>query len=99
MPGDIGRYQIDYIMVRQRYWNSVKSSWSYPGADVNSDHNFVAMRVNVKLKKVKKDRRQEKRAMDKLKTNEEALRKSIEERMKCEPGATVEKRWKELKEE
>ena len=98
MPGDIGRYQIDYIMVRQRYRNSVKSSWSYPGADVNSDHNLVAMRINIKLKKVKKGRRQEKWAMDKLKTNEEALRKSIEERVKCEPGATVEKRWKGLKE-
>src|SRR5437870_5980906 len=56
------------------------------------------MRINVKLKKAKKGRRPEKWAMDKLKTNEEALRKSIEERVKCEPGATVEKRWKGLKE-
>src|SRR6476469_8743377 len=32
-PGDLRRYQIDYILVRQRYRNSVKSSWSYPGAD------------------------------------------------------------------
>src|SRR3989454_8674132 len=56
------------------------------------------MRINIKLKKVKKGRRQEKWAMDKLKTNEEALRKSIEERVTCEPGATVEKRWKGLKE-
>ena len=71
-------------MERQRYRNSVKSSWSYPGADVNSDHNLVAMRINIKLKKVKKGRRQEKWAMDKLKTNEEALRKSIEERVRMD---------------
>ena len=49
-PGDTGRYQIDYIMVKQRYRNSVKSSWSYPGADVDSDHNLISMRVQVRLK-------------------------------------------------
>ena len=43
--GDLRRYQIDYILVRQRYRNCVKSSWSYPGADVDSDHNLVAMRL------------------------------------------------------
>ena len=48
-PGDLRRYQIDYILVRQRYSNSVKSSWSYPGADVDSDHNLVAMRLKLKL--------------------------------------------------
>src|SRR3990170_4212832 len=53
-PGDTGRYQIDYIMVKQRYRNSLKSSWSYPGADVDSDHNLVAMRVQVRLKRIKK---------------------------------------------
>jgi len=26
MPGDTGRYQLDYILVRQRYGNSVKNS-------------------------------------------------------------------------
>src|SRR6476469_1183593 len=36
-PGDLRKYQIDYIHIRQRYQNSVKSSWSYPGADVNPD--------------------------------------------------------------
>ena len=28
------RFQIDYILVRQRYRNGVKCSRSYPGADV-----------------------------------------------------------------
>ena len=46
-PGDRRRFKIDYILVKHRYINSVKSSWSYPGADVNSDRNLVAMRVNV----------------------------------------------------
>src|SRR6476469_5382073 len=39
-PGDFRRYRIDYILVRQRYRNNVKSSWSYPGADVDSDQYF-----------------------------------------------------------
>src|SRR6476619_4000998 len=46
------KIQINYILVRQRYRNSVKSSCSYPGADVDSDHNLVAMRLKLKLKKI-----------------------------------------------
>jgi len=33
-PGGIERYQLDYILVRQRYRNGVKCSRSWPGADV-----------------------------------------------------------------
>jgi endonuclease/exonuclease/phosphatase family metal-dependent hydrolase len=50
-PGDTGRYQLDYILVRQRYRNSVKNARSYPGADIDSDHNLVMMKVVVSLKK------------------------------------------------
>jgi len=55
-PGDIGhqRYQIDYILVRQQFRNGVKSSASYLGADIDSDHNLVAMKMRVKLKKIVK---------------------------------------------
>ncbi|XP_047474146.1 craniofacial development protein 2-like [Penaeus chinensis] len=52
--GDIRRLQLDYIIVRQRYKTSVKNSCSYPGADVDSDHNLVIMKVGLKLKKVAK---------------------------------------------
>src|ERR1051325_5203657 len=97
-PGDTGRYQIDYNMVKHRYRKSVKSSWSYPGADVDSDHNLVAMRVQVRLKRIKKGKRQREWDVDKLRTNEDAFRKSVEESVKCEPGATVQERWKRLKE-
>ena len=51
-PGDTGRFQLDYIMVRQRYRNSVKNARSYPGADADSDDKLVAMKVAIKLKKV-----------------------------------------------
>ena len=36
------RYQLDYIMIRSRYRNTVRNCQSYPGADVNTDHNLVA---------------------------------------------------------
>ena len=35
-PGDMKRYQIDYLMVRQRYRNSVINAKSYPGADLRN---------------------------------------------------------------
>ncbi|KAF0730471.1 Uncharacterized protein FWK35_00019758 [Aphis craccivora] len=41
MPGDINKYQIDYIYHERR---------SYPGADIDSDHNLVMMKCELKLK-------------------------------------------------
>lgn len=51
-PGDTGRYQLDYILVKQRYRNSVSNARSYPGADADSDHNLVMMNMRVRLKKI-----------------------------------------------
>jgi len=52
MPGDVGRYQIDYILVKKRFRNQVKESRSYPGADIDSDHNLLMMKSNLKFKKI-----------------------------------------------
>lgn len=52
MPGDINRYQIDYIMVKNRFKNQVKKSRSYPGADIDSDHNLVMMKCELKFKSI-----------------------------------------------
>ncbi|XP_050421358.1 uncharacterized protein LOC126833839 [Adelges cooleyi] len=54
MPGDINRYQLDYIMVKNRYKNQIKSSKSYPGADIDSDHNLVMIKSILKFKKLEK---------------------------------------------
>ena len=96
-PGDLRRYQIDYILVRQRYRNSVKSSWSYPGADVDSDHNLVAMRLKLKLKKIPRRRQQKKWKLDSLVTRVELFRKDIEEEVQCFRQGTTEERWENLK--
>ena len=49
-PGDRTRNQIDYIMVRNRFKNNVKNAKTYPGADINSDHNPVVIKLQIKLK-------------------------------------------------
>lgn len=78
MPGDIGRYQIDYIMVKQRFRNQVKNSRSYPGADVDTDHNLVLMTCDLKFKKLLK-KNSNKWRTDKLK--QEDIRNLVEKRI------------------
>src|SRR6476661_130 len=92
-PGDLRRYQIDYILVRQKYRNSVKSSWSYPGADVDLDHNLVAMRLKLKLKKITMRRQQKKWKLDSLVTKVELFRKDTEEEVQCFRQGTTDERW------
>src|SRR6218665_454604 len=79
MPGDRRRYQIDCILVKHRYRNSVKVACSYPGADADSDHNLVAMRISAKLKRIRREKINRKWDLEKLKTNEEQYRNEIKE--------------------
>lgn len=46
------RNQIDYILVKERYRNSIISVKTYPGADVGSDHNPLVASMRVKMKKL-----------------------------------------------
>lgn len=39
MTGDIARYQIDYILVKNHFTNQVKFCKAYPSANGNSDHS------------------------------------------------------------
>ena len=55
MPGDKRRFQIDYILVKQRFRNQTKDCKSYPGADIDSDHNLVMMKCHLKFKKSAKN--------------------------------------------
>ena len=51
-PGDLARNQIDYILIRKRFRNSVKNCKTYPGADIGSDHNPLVCKISVRLKRV-----------------------------------------------
>ena len=50
-PDDIVRNQIDFIMINSRFKNSFKDINTYPGADIDSDHNPVVSKIEIKLKK------------------------------------------------
>jgi hypothetical protein len=39
--GDSDRQQLDYILVKHRFRNSVKYALTLPGADIDSDHNLL----------------------------------------------------------
>lgn len=71
MPGVGTRYQLDYIIVNKRYQNQVKQSKSFPGADIDSDHNLVIMESSLSLKKMEnKQISRKKWYLDKLKDKE-----------------------------
>src|SRR6218665_2501200 len=57
----------------------LKVACSYPGADADSDHNLVAMRISAKLKRIRRGKINRKWDLEKLKTNEEQYRNEIEE--------------------
>ena len=50
---NITRNQIDYIIINQRFRNAIVSAKTYPGADIESDHNLVLADMKLKLKKIK----------------------------------------------
>ncbi|NSM56165.1 hypothetical protein HET73_00315 [Wolbachia endosymbiont of Atemnus politus] len=53
-PDDTIRNQIDYILIKNRFKNSLIQTKTYPGADISSDHNPVVSKLNIKLKRVTK---------------------------------------------
>ena len=40
-PGDWSLHQLDYILVKHRFRNSVKDVQTLPGTDIDSDHNLL----------------------------------------------------------
>ena len=103
MPGDLGRFQIDYILVKQRYRNAVKNSKAYPGADVDSDHNLVMIEDEVRLKTIKKTKIRKKWNTGKFKEEQQNTYASkvnekilMQRNMGNVPSTTAE-RWNRLK--
>ena len=60
-PGDnennIIRNQIDYILIDKRYRNGIKGVRTYPGSDIGSDHNPVVGKIEIRLKKIQREKR------------------------------------------
>ena len=83
-PGDIVRNQIDYILVSQRYRNSLKQVKTYPGADINSDHNPVIAKMEIKLKNLRQFKREEQLDLNLLKQESIKNKYNVEVRNKYE---------------
>lgn len=60
------RNQIDYVIINKRFKNSVNSVKTYPGADINSDHNLLVAALCLRLKKCQFRRRTERISIQKL---------------------------------
>ncbi|CAH2086616.1 unnamed protein product [Euphydryas editha] len=46
------RNQIDYILVRARWKTSIRNTYTLPGADCGSDHQFLMAKIRLKLRAV-----------------------------------------------
>ena len=58
-PGGTSRNQIDYIFFNDRFRNCIKQTKTYPGADMDSDHNPVVVEINMKLKRTNATKKRE----------------------------------------
>ena len=100
MHGDIGRYQMDYIMVKQRYRNSVTKSCAFSEAEANTDQNLVCMKVNLRLKKIQAGKKLMKWNREQLKGEHgKSFSNDIERELsKIEINTNnVNERWNEMK--
>lgn len=57
MPGDVPKYQIDYMLVKQGFNTHVKHSRTYLGCGIECDHNTVMMYNQLKFNRLKKKSR------------------------------------------
>ncbi|XP_026467799.1 craniofacial development protein 2-like [Ctenocephalides felis] len=78
-PGNCKRYQIDYIIVKNRFRNSVKDVKTFPGADIDSDHNLLTVDIETKLKNIRKmGKRRQRWNLENLRNNKIVVRREME---------------------
>jgi len=100
-PGDWGRHQLDYILMKHRFRNSVKDVQTLPGAGMDSDHNLLVAKVRTRLKKILRFQKSRPRwNLEKLYDQRQIVQDTLEEKLgaiECESG-NVEVQWKNIKE-
>jgi len=99
-PGDWGRHQLDYILMKHRIRNSVKDVQTLPGADIDSDHILLVAKVCTWLRKIIRFQRSRPRwDLEKLYAQKQGAQDTLEEKLGvivCESGnAGVQ--WKNIK--
>jgi hypothetical protein len=51
-PVDRIRHELDYVLVKQRFMNSMKDVQTLPEADTDSDNNLLIKKICTRLKKI-----------------------------------------------
>ena len=78
-PGDRGRHQLDYILVKHRFRNSVKDVQTLPGADIDSNYNLLVAKICTRLKKIIRfQKRRSQWDLEKLYTQKQTVQDSLE---------------------
>jgi flagellar biosynthesis component FlhA len=84
-PGDRNQYEVDYILVKHRFRNSVKNVQTLAGADIDSDHNLLVSKVRTRLKKIVRfQKRRQQWDLEKLNIQKQRVQDTLEEKL----GAT-----------
>jgi hypothetical protein len=80
-PGDRKIYQIDYIVVKQRFRNSTRHLKTIPGVDIDSDHNLQVAEEQTKLQSIKKaGNRKPKWSLERIKSKENHVKQVMEQK-------------------
>ena len=100
-PGDWSRHQLEYILVKHRFRNSMKDAQTLPGADIDSDHTLLVAKYRTRLKNIIRFQKSRLRwDLEKLYTQRQKVQDNLEEKLcaiKCESG-NAEVQWNNIKE-
>src|SRR5437867_1794879 len=93
---------LDFVLVDKRFRNGIQKSKSMPGADCDSDHNPVVVKMKIRLQRVKKAKKTVKWNVNNLKKSEvrNAYRMRLDQQLQEEKidGCTeADDIWKRLK--
>ena len=81
-PGDWGRHQLNYMLIKHRFRNSVKDVQTLPGADIDSDHNLLVAKVCPRLKKITRFQSSRPRwDLEKLYAQRQSVQDTLEEKL------------------
>ena len=100
MQADRGRFQIDYILVKERFRNSVKDVRIIPSADIDSDHNLLVASISTRLKRIKtQGRKKSKWDLEQMNNKASQVTQALEEKISGIIGKDVnlEQEWDEIK--
>ncbi|PNF27828.1 hypothetical protein B7P43_G09190 [Cryptotermes secundus] len=100
-PGDWRRHQLDYILVKHRFRNSVKDVKNLPGADIDSDHNLLVAKFRTRLKKIIRFQKCRPRwDLEKLYAQRQSVQETLEEKLGAIEGESgnAEVQWNNIKE-